>query len=281
MFRDYSIGIYEKALPQEMNWGERFSAAQKAGYEFLELSVDETDYRLSRLDWGRNECRDFIQLQHDMGFRVPTLCLSGLKRYPLGSPDKGIRDAGLDIFVRAVRLASLLGIRVLQVAGYDTRDNEESSEETSMYFHKNLGTALIWAEKLGVTLAVENMGVTFMDSLVKIMKYVDFYRSSYLQVYADVGNLHAMKKDLLHEFTAARGHIAAVHIKDTLEGVYREIPFSKGNVNFQKVFSVIRESGYRGMLLLEMWNRPDVDNTLEIESARIFITDEMTRAGLK
>ena len=39
------IGIYEKALPKDMNWAERFAADKAAGYDFLELSGDETPAR--------------------------------------------------------------------------------------------------------------------------------------------------------------------------------------------------------------------------------------------
>ena len=49
------IGIYEKALPKDMNWAERFAAAKAAGYDFLEISVDETPERMARLDWSLAE----------------------------------------------------------------------------------------------------------------------------------------------------------------------------------------------------------------------------------
>ena len=50
--KPFSIGIYEKALPEEFSWRDRFDTAKQAGYDFLEMSIDESDWRMDRLDWG-------------------------------------------------------------------------------------------------------------------------------------------------------------------------------------------------------------------------------------
>ena len=49
--RQHPLGIYEKALPKNLSWPERLVLAKSCGFDFVEMSVDETDERLSRLDW--------------------------------------------------------------------------------------------------------------------------------------------------------------------------------------------------------------------------------------
>ena len=44
------LGIYEKALPKDLNWTSRLALAQARGFDFLEISIDESDERLARLD---------------------------------------------------------------------------------------------------------------------------------------------------------------------------------------------------------------------------------------
>ncbi len=47
------LGIYEIALPAGEWWLERLRVAKTLGFDFVEMSVDETDERLSRHDWSR------------------------------------------------------------------------------------------------------------------------------------------------------------------------------------------------------------------------------------
>ncbi|HRZ90436.1 MAG TPA: hypothetical protein P5117_13225, partial [Spirochaetia bacterium] len=46
------IGIYEKALPAGLDWPGMLRAAREAGYDYVEMSVDETDAPLARLEAG-------------------------------------------------------------------------------------------------------------------------------------------------------------------------------------------------------------------------------------
>lgn len=47
------IGIYEKATPKHFNWLERLQFAKELGFDFVELSIDESDERLARLEWSK------------------------------------------------------------------------------------------------------------------------------------------------------------------------------------------------------------------------------------
>ena len=39
----YELGIYEKALPDSISWEQKLHIAKEAGYDFLEISLDESD----------------------------------------------------------------------------------------------------------------------------------------------------------------------------------------------------------------------------------------------
>ena len=79
------LGIYEKALPAEECWLERLQLAKTLGFDFVEMSVDETDDRLSRLDWSREQRLAPVNAIVETGVRVPYMCLSAHRRFPLGS----------------------------------------------------------------------------------------------------------------------------------------------------------------------------------------------------
>ena len=41
----YKLSVYEKAMPGHIGWKEKLTAAKEAGYDGVELSVDESDER--------------------------------------------------------------------------------------------------------------------------------------------------------------------------------------------------------------------------------------------
>lgn len=44
--KPYTLGIYEKAMPAELSWKEKMETAKAAGYDFIEISIDETEEKL-------------------------------------------------------------------------------------------------------------------------------------------------------------------------------------------------------------------------------------------
>ena len=80
--------------------------------------------------------------------------------------------------------------------------------------------------------------------------------SPYLGVYPDMGNItNAAKKygtDVLKDIRTGTGHLDAVHLKETVPGVFREVPFGTGHVDFP---AVIRETWKAGVrrYVTEFW----------------------------
>ena len=62
MLGNHLLGLYEKALPPELGWEERLRAVKELGFDYLEISIDETDERLSRLDWTKEERRELTRV---------------------------------------------------------------------------------------------------------------------------------------------------------------------------------------------------------------------------
>lgn len=273
--RDFSFGIYEKALPDKLNWTERLTQIKNAGFEFVEISIDVSDERLARLDWNIVKKREFREVVEDTGVPITTMCLSGLARYPVGSKYPELRNKGLEIIKKAIRFALDTGIRIVQIAGYDSLNEEESTEETRENFFKNIETAVKFASHLGVHCAIENIGYTYMNSLETIMKYVRHFNTPFLTAYADIGNLHAVNFDIRREFEIAKGHITAVHVKDAMENVTRRVPFGEGTLDFLEAFRVIRDAEFLGPIVVEMWADDRHDAFDMVKAAKEFILEKM------
>ena len=105
----YSLGLYEKALPPGLSWKEKLLAAGDAGFDFLEMSIDESAEKLARLDMEDSEIAKLIQLMEKTGVSIETICLSGHRKYPLGSSDLQVRLKACEIMEKAICFAEKLG----------------------------------------------------------------------------------------------------------------------------------------------------------------------------
>lgn len=278
------IGIYEKALPNAFSWEEKFQAARMAGFDYIELSVDESDERLARLDWTDRETSRLRALAEAHGMSFPTMCLSGHRKYPFGSKDPATRRRAMEIMEKAIVLAVKLGVRVIQLAAYDVY-YEPGDGETDRLFVEGMREAVRMAARAGVVLAMEIMDTPYMGTIRRGMEYLRKIPSPYFKLYPDVGNLSNFSDDVPGELALGLGEIAALHIKETKPGVFRDLEFGEGRVDFAGIFRALKGLDYQGMLLLEMWadnSRPQAveDAAAHIAKARGFILDKMAQAGM-
>lgn len=278
--KKYAIGLYEKAMPPTLSWREKLAFAKEAGYDFVEISIDEKDEKLARLDWTADERLELVRTMKEVGVPIRSMCLSGHRKYPLGAPDAAVRARGMEIMEKAILLADDLGVRIIQLAGYDVYYGE-STAETKAWFLENLKKATEMAAVRGILMGFETMETDFMNTVWKSMYYVDAVGSPYLGVYPDSGNLTnaavSSGGNVLDDLYSGRGHIVALHLKETVPGVFREVPFLTGHVDFN---AVIRKAWGMGIrrYVTEMWYTGNDDTWAEdIKFARRSMSEILDR----
>jgi hexulose-6-phosphate isomerase len=279
------LGIYEKALPNRISWMTRLSLAQGLGFDFVEMSVDETEERLARLDWSKAERASLRAAIAETGVKVPSMCLSGHRRFPFGSHDSPLRAKAREIMLKAIDLAVDVGLRTIQIAGYDVY-YEPSDEGTRQRFLEGLRWAVDEAARSQVMLAVEIMDTPLVNSITAWLEYAKVIESPFFCVYPDLGNLSAWNNDVPAELRKGVAKIVAIHLKDTLRvtadfpGQFRDVPFGSGCVDFLTSFRTLAELEYRGPFLIEMWSEKTADPVVEIAQARRWLLDQMRLGGL-
>ena len=253
--KKYALGVYEKAIPGDLSWREKLQAAKDAGYDFMEISIDETDAKLARLEWTREERMELVDLMSEIGLPLRSMCLSGHRKYPLGSPDPAIEARSMEIMEKAIQLADDLGVRIIQLAGYDVY-YVPSSAETVERFGRNLKKAADMAARLGIVMGFETMETEFMNTVEKSMYWVNKVNSPYLGVYPDMGNITNAAvlygTDVLADIATGDGHLVAAHLKETVPGVFREVQFGTGHVDFKSCIEATWKAGVR-RYVTEMW----------------------------
>jgi len=184
---------------------------------------------------------------------------------------------------KAVRLASQLGIAIIQLAGYDVY-YETGDEETRAWFAENLALSTEIAAREGVLLGFETMETAFMDTVGKAMDYVNLIGSPYLGVYPDIGNLKNAAvlygSDILADLETGRGHIFAAHLKETVPGIYRNMVFGTGHTQYLECIQVLWDMGVR-MFTGEFWYDGKSEVETSLVDSSIFLRNQIETAVAK
>lgn len=277
----YRLGLYEKAMPAGLTFEQMLSSAGQAGFDYMEISIDETDARQSRLDWSREQRADLHQALAKTGVPISSMCLSGHRKWPLGSHDADTRKQGLQMLRKAVDFSQEFGIRLIQLAGYDVY-YEQGDADTRRWFAENLQTCVDYAAAHGVNLGFETMETPFMDTISKSMAYVTAINSPYLGVYPDLGNLtnacRLYGSSVAGEIDSGKGHLFAMHIKETEPGKYRDMRFGTGQVDFVPGIQKALEQGVR-MFVSECWYDGAQDWMASIREVNDFVRDKIEKAA--
>ena len=102
-------------------------------------------------------------------------------------------------------------------------------------------------------------------------------------IYPDSGNLMNAAvtegKDVLDDIETGRGHLAAFHLKETVPGKFREIPYGTGHVNFEAIIQKSYEMGVR-RYTAEFWYVGQENWMQTIADSHSFLCKKFADAGL-
>lgn len=260
--KDNPIGIYEKAMPNRFDWATKIKIAKEAGYDFIEMSVDESDFRQYRLTWSKERRAYMRRLLFDNDFYINSMCLSGHRKYPFGSKDPKIRARAYEMMDQAIELAKDLGIGNIQLAGYDVY-YEPSDASTVERFIEGLKYAAKKAASANVMLSIEIMDTAFIGTISRCLPFIEEVNSPWLKIYPDFGNLSQWTTDPAGELEKGLEHIVGIHLKDTKPGVFKCVPFGEGTVAFEPLFAKLNDLHFQGPFLVEMWADNDANPSEE------------------
>ena len=279
--KQYFLGLYENAMP-DLSWEEKLALKKRGGFDYMEISIDETDGKLARLDFGAEKLGAIKTAMAKTGVPILTMCLSGHRKYPLGSHDPAVRARSLEIMEKAVDFAAAIGVRIIQLAGYDVY-YEEGDAETVGFFSENLRKATEMAAKKGVLLGFETMETPFLDTVEKGMAHVRAINSPYLGMYPDIGNLKNAAvlygTDVAADLALGAGHTVAAHLKETKPGLYRDMLFGQpdGHTEYDRCLAVLCGQGVR-MFTGEFWYHGEENYVENIQNASAFLREKIEKA---
>lgn len=117
-----------------------------------------------------------------------------------------------------------------------------------------------------------------MNTVEKAMEYVSEIDSPYLGVYPDTGNISNAVEDVPGDLRRGAGHLFSAHLKETKPGIYRNLFFGEGKVDFPVIADTLFDLGVL-RFTAEFWCLPDRDAERELRSAYAFLSGILQRSA--
>jgi hexulose-6-phosphate isomerase len=246
------------SFPPAWELAQQFTLAREAGFTGFELTLDEDGPVSFRS--GQKELLAVRHLADKAGLTLSGLATGLYWGANAASEDPATRDRAATIVRRQIEVAALLGIDAILVvpgavgvdfiSGCETVSYEAAYQRATAF----LRAALPQAEKLGVTLAVENVWNKFLLSPLEMRTFIDQFGSERIASYFDVGNVLATGYPE-HWIETLGTRISRIHFKDYRRAVGTADGFCdllSGDVNWPAVVHALRKVGYSGWIAAEM-----------------------------
>ncbi len=153
---------------------EKMRAVKEAGFEGVEMNSHMNQ-------------EEVLRARDDTGLAIPSVCGIHHWKKTLSDPDPKVRAEGLEALQQTLRDAKAYGASsVLLVPAVVTKEVTYADAWTRSC--AEIRKALPLAEKLGVKIAIENVGNQFLLSPLEAARYVDEFKSRWVGWHFDVGN---------------------------------------------------------------------------------------------
>lgn len=234
------------------------ATAKKAGFDGIELSLNETG-ELS-LQSSDQELADIKARLQDAELELAGLATGLYWDYAMTSEDAAKRTKAVDVCKKQLEAAAALGVDAILVipgaVGVDFIPGSEVVDYEVAYDRalEAIGSLVPYAEKAGVSIAIENVWNKFLLTPLEMRGFIDAHQSPYVGSYFDVGNtLHNGYPEQWIRILGER--IKRVHFKDYRRqagGLHGFVDLLAGDVDYPAVMTALRGIGYDSYVTAEM-----------------------------
>ena len=261
-----TFGMPDKTLK------EKFLIAKDAGFDGVELSVDEAG--AITLDTTKDEIKKISDTAKECGIEIHSVTSSTFFKYSLSSENCNSRKLAADYIKKEIETAQVCGADTIlfvpglvdaSIAGRQEVIPYDIAYENALRGVKELVPI---AEDAGVNLAVENVWNKFLLSPLEMRSFIDECDSEYVGAYFDVGNV--VRTGFPDHWIKILGsRIKRVHVKDFKSPVGNILGFSpllSGSVNYPVVMKALAEIGY------DKWITSEVSPSAYYPEATVYNT---------
>jgi len=253
-----SYWMFEGGLEAQKPLAQAMTEAKELGFDAIELCIAGEGVLTDQTTQA--QCQEIIALADKIGIEIASLASGESWGSSPTASDPAVRRKIIDFTKKGLQVARWLGTDAyLFVPGavevFFLPDAEIVSYDTCYERARESISELVeTAEKLQVSLALENVWNKFLLSPLEMRDFIDSFGSDQVGCYFDVGNV--LLTGFPEQWIRILGkRIKRVHIKDfkksvgTVEGF---VDLEEGDVDFEAIKEALKEIGYDGYVTAEM-----------------------------
>lgn len=253
-----SYWMFEGGLEAKLPVAEAMRQAKKLGFDAIELAIAAEGVLTDKTT--QEECKSIVKEAKTIGLAISSVA-SGQSWFTSPTADDvKVRKSIVDFTKKALQVTQWLGTDAyLFVPGaVDVFFNPASEVIPYEVCYKRAVDAVKklvpTAEKVGVSLCIENVWNKFLLSPLEMRDFIDSFGSKYVGSYFDVGNV--LLTGYPEQWIKILGkRIKRVHIKDFKTSVGTAAGFvdlGEGDVDFKAVKTALAAIKYNGYVTAEM-----------------------------
>jgi len=253
-----SYWIFEGGLEGILPISDAMEQASQLGFDAIELGIASQGVLTHQTTQAECETISEQALQHEL--EISGVASGESWGCSPTSSDAKVRETILDFTQKALQVTQWLGtdaylfvpgavdvffLLEAEVVPYDVCYDRATQAISQL---------LPTAEKLGVSVAVENVWNKFLLSPLEMRDFIDYFQSEKVGAYFDVGNV--LLTGYPDQWIRILGpRIKRIHIKDfkrsigTIDGF---VDLLEGDVDFEAIKKALAEIGYDGFVTAEM-----------------------------
>lgn len=245
---------------RNMSLFQAIDEVSKAGYEGIELSFHSAHFHpFSVSESDLNKIKNALKQSSAKPICIAAGAADLLSNEPyepsLISPDRNGREQRVKLICRALEIADMLGVPVVNFASGIIKEGVDP-EEAKKNLISGIKTCLDKAR--GVILAIEPEPNMFIETSTQAIALINEISSPNLKLNLDIGHVQCCEDNLSDSIAKALPYTRHIHIEDIKGKIHHhEIP-GEGDIDFYSVFRVLRDQDYHYYLSVELYHHADV-----------------------
>lgn len=185
---------------------------------------------------------------------------------PINSLIPDVSEASLKFVKKEIILASKLGAKKITIhsGDKDLPNTKAAVTKNIKMLIKNLKEIVSFGKKYKIKIGLENSWTPerLCKSSKDLLHMTDSVKG--LRVVFDAGHANAIKANLVKYFKEVKNQVINIHISDNNGKTDQHAMLGEGNINYKNLLGEIKNSGYHGPFILEVFSHKNVLKGREI-----------------